>query len=145
MQIEWLILADAAQIADGKLYLLGGGWDRIWVNAGFPSVHSVALAISFRVPWNETNQLHQVEVEITDQDHAGTLVKIEGSVEVGRPAGLEPGGEQRSQFVANFPLRFEWPGTYAVNARVKDGVSARTTFTVVPGPLLAMKMASGGA
>ena len=27
MEIEWLILADSAQIVGNKLYLLGGGWD----------------------------------------------------------------------------------------------------------------------
>ena len=31
--IEWLILADAAEVVGGKLYLMGGGWDRLTVNS----------------------------------------------------------------------------------------------------------------
>ena len=29
MDVEWLILADAAQVNGNKLYLLEGGWDRL--------------------------------------------------------------------------------------------------------------------
>ena len=28
-EIEWLILADEAELVNGKLYMMGGGWDRI--------------------------------------------------------------------------------------------------------------------
>ena len=34
MEVEWLILADSAQVIGNKLYLLGGGWDQLAVNTG---------------------------------------------------------------------------------------------------------------
>src|SRR5688500_1930861 len=36
MEVEWLILADSAQVIGGKLFLLGGGWDVLTVNTSFP-------------------------------------------------------------------------------------------------------------
>lgn len=145
MQIEWLILADAAQIVDQKLYLLGGGWDRLFVNTEFPFVQPIAIAMSFKVPWMETNQTHNIELEVTDQDHTTVLAKLEAGFEVGRPAGLEAGQEQRSQFAIGFPVQIDRPGLYEINARISESQSTRVTFAVVPGPLLAMRMAAGGS
>ena len=50
MEVEWLILADSAQVTGGKLFLLGGGWDRVTANS-FPFAHNMSIAVSFRVPW----------------------------------------------------------------------------------------------
>src|SRR6478672_178282 len=97
MNLEWLILADGAQVVDGKLYLLGGGWDIITVNTGFPTQKHLAVAASFRVPWLETNEKHQIEIEIADAD-GGSVAKVEGQVIVGRPAGIPVGQTQRIQF-----------------------------------------------
>ena len=145
MEIEWLILADAAQVVDGKLYLLGGGWDRLTINTGFPVQNTIAVAMSFTVPWLETNQQHHIQLEITDQDHTKVLATLEAGLEVGRPPGIEHGTEQRSQLAAAFPLTIERPGVYEINVQIKDSDSPgkRAILTVVPGPLLAMRMSSG--
>ncbi len=119
MQIEWLILADAAQIAEGKLYLIGGGWDTLWVTSNFPVQRTFAVAAAFRVPWNETNQRHKVGIEIQNQDGA-TLFQIGGELEVGRPVGIEQGQEQRAQLALDISFNFERPGTYVIVAKVAD-------------------------
>src|SRR5438094_6748860 len=142
MQLDWLILADHAQVTESKLYLLGGGWDRLTVNTGFPVPQLLAIAAAFRVPWIETNQRHKVELEITDQDHATTLAKVEGEMEVGRPAGIEEGSAQRTHLAVNFPIQFERPGTYEVVARINGEQVGQVPFSVVPGPLLAFRMAT---
>ena len=67
MEIEWLILADAAQITGGKLYLMGGGWDQINVDT-LPHPQNMAIAVSFRVPWTETNLKHNFKIEIVGGD-----------------------------------------------------------------------------
>jgi len=104
MKIEWLILADAAQVVGGKLYLLGGGWDRLTVNKPFPVQQHCALALSIAVPWNETNQRHSFEVEIVAEDSATeqpkSLMKMGGQFEVGRP----PGYARARASVFNWPL-----------------------------------------
>lgn len=139
MQVEWLILADAAQVVGGKLYLMGGGWDVLNVNSGFPLSQHCAVAAAFKVPWTETNQRHDIEIEITDEDGRLSLFKVAGELEVGRPPGIPPGQDQRSQLAIDLDLRLERPGTYVIIARVAGEEGARALFRVVPGPALLMR------
>ncbi|MBI4287625.1 MAG: hypothetical protein HY671_04240 [Chloroflexi bacterium] len=143
MEVEWLILADAAEVVGNKLYLLGGGWDRLTVNTGFPVDQRCAIALSVRVPWNETNQKHVFEVEVTSEDpqteQPKSLLKVGGQFEVGRPPGIPQGQEQRIQLAINMSLRLESPGTKIIVARVEGQEMRRVHFNVAPGPMLSMK------
>jgi len=133
VQVEWLILADAAQVVANKLFLLGGGWEVLTVNSGFPVQRHCAVAASFRVPWNETNQPHDLEIEIDDED-GHELFKVAGQVEVGRPAGIPIGQPQRAQMAADIALTFDHAGTYVVIGRVNGQESRRVQFSVMAGP-----------
>lgn len=143
MEVEWLILADAAEVVGNKLYLLGGGWDRLTVNTGFPIDQRCAIALSVRVPWNETNQKHVFEVEVMAEDpqteEPKSLLKVGGQFEVGRPPGIPQGQEQRIQLAINMSLRLETPGTKVIVARIEGQEMRRVHFNVVPGPMLGMK------
>lgn len=132
MDVEWLILADAAQVVGNKLYLLGGGWDTLVVNTSFPAHQHCAIAASFRVPWNETNQRHDIEIEVADED-GRTLMQVGGQVEVGRPPVIPFGSDQRTQLVFAGVLPFEAPGTCVIIARIEGQESKRVMFRVVPG------------
>lgn len=138
MEVEWLILADAAQVVGNKLYLLGGGWDRLDVNKEFPIEHRCALALSIQVPWNETNQRHSFEVEIVSQnpttEEPKSLMKMGGQFEVGRPPGIPLGQEQRFQLAVDMSLKIESAGTKTVIARIEGQDMRRLNFNVVPGP-----------
>jgi hypothetical protein len=133
MEVEWLILADAAQVVGGKLYLLGGGWSALTVNGAFPVQQRCGVAASFVVPWNETNQPQNAEIEIATED-GQSLARIEGKIEVGRPPGIRPGQSQRVQLAADLGLTIEGPGTYVVIARVEGREGRRIDFTVTAGP-----------
>ena len=131
MDIEWLILADAAQLVGGKLYLLGGGWDVLNVQTAFPVQQRCTIAAAFTIPWHETNRPHDVEIEVSDSD-GGRLGLINGRVEVGRPPGLPQGSDQRAQLTAEMGLTFQAPGTYVIAARLNGEEGKRITFRVVP-------------
>ena len=141
VEVEWLILADAAQVVGNKLYLMGGGWDVLTVNSAFPVQQHCALAASFRVPWSETNRPHSVEIEIQDDD-GGRLMQATAQVEIGRPPGMAP-QPQRVQIAADMLLEFKRPGTYVVIARVEGQSSERVPFRVVPGPMVQGQPAAG--
>src|SRR3990172_2955485 len=134
MQVEWLILADAAQVVGGKLYLMGGGWDVLTVNSEFPRQQHCAIAAAFKVPWNETNQRHNVEIEIAHED-GRTLGKIQGQIEVGRPPGIPLGSDQRAQLAAELNLKFETAGTYVIIPRIEGQEGSRVQFRVVAGAM----------
>ena len=130
MNVEWLILADSAQVIGNKLYLLGGGWDSLRVNTGFPVQRHLAVAASFRCSWNETNQKNNFEVEILTQD-GETVGKVSGQFEVGRPPGIPPGQDQRMQMAVDMGLTFQQPGGYIVVARIEGEEGQRVPFNVV--------------
>lgn len=143
MQVEWLILADFAQMVANKLYLQGGGWDKLTINAGFPATYSIGIAASFRVPWNETNQENNVEIEVVTDD-GESIAKISASFTVGRPPDIPAGQDQRSQIAGNLTLQLPRPGTYTIIARLEDQEAARTHFNVVVGPFLAARQQQAG-
>lgn len=48
--VDVALLADAVQAVRGKLFVLGGGWDTLWVSR-FPARHSsLAIGLRLRVP-----------------------------------------------------------------------------------------------
>jgi hypothetical protein len=56
-----LLLADAAQAADGKLWILGGGW-----TITGPGAINCAVAIDIKLDWHELNIGHTVKLELYD-------------------------------------------------------------------------------
>jgi hypothetical protein len=90
-----MLLCDSAQVADGKLYILGGGW-----SVTGPGPTQMAIALRIDVPWDETNRTHHIRLELMDGDGNAVMlpgpmgevaVFFEGDFEVGRPPGVHPG------------------------------------------------------
>lgn len=133
MEVEWLILADYTEVIGGKLYLMGGGWDRLTVNSAFPLTKPVGVAAAFRVPWNETNQPQNVELEIQTED-GESVGKVSAQFEVGRPPGMRPGQNQRFQLAANLPVTLRGAGGYVIVAHVEGQEAGRVAFNVTAGP-----------
>ena len=81
-----ILLADAAQAAEGKLYVLGGGW-----SITGPDPSPMALAIKIEVPWDQANHPHTCRLELLDSE--GPSDPIEQICEPGRHAPTaEPQG-----------------------------------------------------
>jgi len=61
------MLADRVEAINGKLYAMGGAWDRMFV----PDVKNpttISFAAVILVPWNATNQQHSVNLSVEDTD-----------------------------------------------------------------------------
>ena len=84
-----MLLADSAQVADGKLYILGGGWS---VTGPEPTPSAVAMKVG--VDWHEFNASHHWELFLEDAD--GQLVSFE------TPEGMQT-IEVRGDFSATAP------------------------------------------
>ncbi len=132
MEVEWLILADAAQVVGGKLYLLGGGWNRYTVNTGFPSQQTMAVAMSVTVPWAETNERRAFAIEVLTED-GESLGKVGGAFEVGRPPGVPAGSALRTQMAVTIQWRVNKPGTYEIVGSVDGAGERHFPFFVVAG------------
>ena len=91
MEIAAAMLADSAVVVQDKLYVHGGGWDRIWAQS-VPAIHAtLAVVLLLRVGWNEANNELPLLVELLDEDDQPMDARLEGSLEVGRPAGMKRG------------------------------------------------------
>ena len=111
-----MMLADAAQEVNGKLYILGGGW-----SVTGPALPPMALALKVDVPWSAANQPHEFLLVLVDADGhpvrvdgQDTDVRASGQFEVGRPPGLPAGTDIDFAFavtVGSLPLaagRYAW-------------------------------------
>ncbi len=110
-----MLLADAVQAVNGKLYILGGGWSVIGTE---PTPTGIAIKIG--VPWTEANKQHGFKLTLVDEDEKPVIVQtpigdrpleLEGNFEAGRPAGIKPGTSLDVVLAVNLgplPLR---PGT----------------------------------
>jgi hypothetical protein len=135
VSLEWLILADSAQVVGNKLFLAGGGWDLLTVNAEFPVDQIIGIAASIAIPWNETNQPHLAEISILDEDGNAALAKIGHQFEVGRPPGIPAGSSQRTQVAGTLVIRINHTGSYSIRCQI-DGEEqhSRAQFRVVAAP-----------
>jgi hypothetical protein len=114
-----MLLADYAQVADGKLTIVGGGW-----SVTGPMPVPFAIAMLFEVPWDRANVKHRFRLDLVDTDghvvfapteEGEEPVVIEGEFEAGRPPGMKPGTPLDVPIAINLPGppvqpggRFEW-------------------------------------
>lgn len=86
-----MLMADAAQVADRKLYILGGGISVIGPRPG-----PVAVAMLIRVPWDAADRRHEWTLELLDEDFGPVMagerpLLVNGAFEAKRPQDLPPG------------------------------------------------------
>jgi hypothetical protein len=114
-----MMLCDSAQVADGKLYILGGGWS-VTGPGSMPS----AVALKIDVDWTAAGSPHHWELFLVDEDGHSVLVEtpegerpmeVGGDIMVERPANLREGSPIDVALAVNFgplPLeggkRFTW-------------------------------------
>ncbi|MCB0828788.1 MAG: hypothetical protein KDB62_08285 [Solirubrobacterales bacterium] len=125
------ILCDSAQTADGKLYLMGGGWTRLAAN----TAANMALGIIVHVPFDMSNRQLPLVAELLDDDGRpveieGNRVRAEGQFELGRPAGLKQGEQMSTPFAMNFRGLNLPPGGYVFEISIQDEPAARCPFRV---------------
>lgn len=117
-----LILADAAQVdPGGKAHMIGAGW-----TVTGPDMPPQAVVALIDVPWDATNQPHRIELRLLDADGQPVQVpgptgepqplRLDQTVEVGRPPGVPSGTEIKVPLAINLgpglPLtpgqRYRW-------------------------------------
>ncbi len=119
-----MLLADGAQSINGKLFILGGGWDSV---APVPIMMSLAILVS--VPWDEANRKHRLKLRLRTADGAPFTVpgptgsqplEITTEFETGRPAGVHQGSSLSVPLAINIgPLQFS-VGAYEWVCSIND-------------------------
>lgn len=127
-----MILCDSVQVAEGKLYILGGGWSH---NFSPNSPTPMALGVIIAVPWNRANEKHVIEATLVTAD--GQPVEIEdrqvmagGELEVGRPPGIRPGSQLNTAIPFDFSGIALDIGDYVWELSINGNTEARAPFRV---------------
>jgi len=132
-----MILADAAQVADGKLSVLGGGIAMV-----APKPQPLALAFIVRVPWSRAGDALPWVCELLDAERmpvmAGDVpVLVNGEVTTGQPQGWPESQPLNVPVVISFNgLPLQAGATYTWRLSV-DGFSDdawQLPFSVAPQP-----------
>jgi uncharacterized protein DUF6941 len=134
-----ILLADSAEIREGLLFLLGGGWNEVG-----PSPQPFAIAGLIEIEWDETNARHALELTLENEDGAPLMVqtpageqpvRVASEFEIGRPAGSTP-GTTFNMPVAVPIVPIPWtPGRrYVVRLRIDGTDVDRVRFSVRQAP-----------
>lgn len=126
MRIEWMILADSAEVINNKLYLMGGGWDHLKLGRKFPARQMVSIAVSVLLDGNDSDST-PLNITIEDEDQR-RLATVNANLAVQQP--VPAGQTRRVQLAFRLPIRFEKPGVCRVAALSANQQLASATFRV---------------
>jgi hypothetical protein len=144
MELTTAMLADGAQQAPGgKLYILGGQWDRLTV-PNFPAQHpTMAIVLVLQVEYSEALDGHQLEVELT-LDGQPKDSKAVGQFTTGHAPGQARGTPAFVPIALTFNnLVFETAGRYEWVIQVDGEICGRVPIEVVQGAVAAISMPPG--
>jgi hypothetical protein len=130
--VDVAILADAIQAVRGKLFILGGGWDTLWVRE-FPARHpSLAIGLRLRVPMSWNSESLRLSVELQDEDGKPLLTGPLSQV-IKLPAARTHSSAADFGLIRSFTfnnLQFTQEGAYSFVINVDDEPVSRLRFSV---------------
>ncbi|UQX10259.1 DUF6941 family protein [Candidatus Mycobacterium methanotrophicum] len=127
------MLADAATVADGKLFVHGGCWNTI-ITPQIPAVHpTLALALVFKINWHEANEDLPVALALVTEDGQPAGFRIELKLRVA-PTVFTKKGTDLYQASAHTiqGLTFNAYGSYSFQVSSGDQILASVPLTVGP-------------
>lgn len=124
-----MLLADRAEAVNGKLYMVGGGFDRVGL-VQIPGPADFDVAVGVLVGYNETNVPHRIELALEDEDNKPIQAAIQAQFEIGKPAGMKLGQAQRFQLVLRGPFAIPKAGAYHWAVSLDGERKAVTQFWV---------------
>ena len=131
--VDVALLADAVQAVRGKLFILGGGWDTLWVQKFPARHHHLPIGIRLRVPVSWAGDEIRLAVELQDADGRPMLPRA-----LAHDIRL-PGNGQHVPNATDFGLirsftfnnlMFQSEGPYSFVISVDDEPVSRLRFTV---------------
>jgi hypothetical protein len=113
MRVTAALLADAAQVVGGKLFMLGGAIDTL-TTRDFPATRrTLSLVLVLEVGPGDRNRDLEVVTTLYDEDGKEMGVHSKGTFRVGAPSTLPAGATSLVPLVMVFGnLQFPEPGGY---------------------------------
>ena len=129
MHVTTAMLADAARVESGKLFIHGGAWDSITAPS-FPATQpTMALVLVLRVEYDEALDDIPFVVDLLDEDDHPLMPPIEGVMNVGHAPGSRRGTPVFAPQALTFNLlQFANPGGYRFRLSSKGTELASVPF-----------------
>jgi hypothetical protein len=89
-EVEFRIVSKHAEVLQGQLYLMDGGWDRVGI-ADFSRSFRASLAVSVLAPWTDSNENIPLTEGMEADDGTALGQSVTVNITVGRPSGAIPG------------------------------------------------------
>lgn len=131
-EIDFVIISDRSEVVNGKLYIMGGGYDRVFVGGPMPHVFALSFAVGVLVPWNACNIDHRIQFALEGPE-GKDLEGFGGAVgfKVGRPPVMGEGDCQRVMIaLPQAPVAFPAFGTYALRVTLNGGNAKKEALYV---------------
>jgi hypothetical protein len=131
MRLTVAMLADSAQVASGKLFVLGGAFDTINARA-FPAlVRGLSVVVVAEVEPADRDRDLPIAIRLLDEDGAALGVGSKGVMRVRAPSSLPAGASSLVPLVASFVgIRFPKAGGYVFIIEHEDRELGRIPFRV---------------
>jgi hypothetical protein len=129
MEIGFLLLADHSEAVNGKLYMVGGGWNVLRFPQ-LPREWGFHIALGIDVAWDETDARHNLLISLQDPDGVELGDSLSAEFETGRPPGMPAGQSQRLVMSVGTRATFTTSGPHAAVVLADGEEIGRTRFYV---------------
>jgi hypothetical protein len=134
VRVECFMVCDFAQVANSKLNIIGGGWDRVSPTS-FPFPYRYHLAVKLAVPWAQAQRAIALRIEMSDEeDQPVGLPPMEAVVHMVPTADAIAGQDLGIAVPFLIESTLDRPGFRRIVLFVEGEELARTGFLVVPAP-----------
>ena len=121
MDLDFALIADAAEAVNGKLHLINGAFDMIWTNQVPLTYPRISFVIRLLMDASEVGRKHKIEISIMSEDGKRVGPTVGGELEVQRSPHLPKGWKQGFLAVVNIAsLKFPDFGDYSFELMVND-------------------------
>jgi hypothetical protein len=133
MEVTTAMLADAATVAEGKLYIHGGGWNSI-ISPQIPTTHpTLALVVVFKLDWHEANEDLELVIELVTEDGEPAGLRGDMHLRVAPTPLTKKGAELYQSTAYTFHgLQFDKYGGYRFQITYADKVLAAVPLSILP-------------
>jgi hypothetical protein len=129
-EVDYLLVADRAEVVNGKLYFMGGSWDRVQPQQ-FPHRMMLGIALGVRIPVAYTDDEHTVAVELLHDETR--LIGFEAKLATGRPPGMA-GMDMLVPLAFNLPIAIPGEGQLTLKAVIDGKHGRRHEIKVIKRP-----------
>lgn len=139
-EIEFILLANAAEVHNGQLYLMGGGWDRLMVRHLQQPI-PIGYALSVLVPWSRAGHDLPIHLRLERETGEPVATAAVGNINAQPTPDAPYNRALRCLVTGSNAWPIPEPGAYRLVATVENASRAVLFHIALPNPTLLYRSA----